>query len=358
MLPLICNEINLATCKFAAKEEKMSDLISVIVLAYGPELFLSECVASIMDSIDVELELIVIDNGSPAVVDLPVNDPRIRVHYPGFNTGFSGGCNLGVQLAKGKKLVFLNSDAIVEPNAIANLVKPLGDKEVGLTAGVVLLGSEHEKIFSIGNPIHYLFFSWTGGLGDIYQTGTLSSEITGIPGSFFSSSIGHWEAIGGFEEEFFAYAEDANISIKSWQMGKKVLIEPSAVAYHHYDHKRHLNKMFLVERNRLINLLTLYKMSSLVILLPVIIPTEVGILLVAIRQGWGRQKFRGWVWLINNLSYLRESRRKVSAKKSDRSWINRLGSDMKIPEDFEFNVPVFVNRSLRFYFQAVGRFLG
>ena len=110
-----------------------------MVLAYGTEPLLGDCVSAVLASQRVDVTVYVVDNGAaPAVQQLPP-DPRLTVLSPGMNTGFAQGCNLGAAGGDADIIVFVNSDAIVAPGAVDALVGALDDEAVGLVTGCVLL---------------------------------------------------------------------------------------------------------------------------------------------------------------------------------------------------------------------------
>ena len=99
-----------------------------MICAYGPEPHLAEVVAAIRASEGARRG----DRGrqrQPACAGL---DPEVVVLEPGENTGFARGCNLGVQAASGSTVVFVNSDAFVEPDCLALLHGELSDPAVAL----------------------------------------------------------------------------------------------------------------------------------------------------------------------------------------------------------------------------------
>src|ERR1700722_11666280 len=105
--------------------------VSVIILAYGDEPLLASSVKAVLDSRDVDVEVILVDNGASTITDV-VADPRVHLLSPGENTGFAGGCNLAVAHATREVLVFVNSDLIVRDDAISFLVAGLESLDVGL----------------------------------------------------------------------------------------------------------------------------------------------------------------------------------------------------------------------------------
>ncbi len=329
--------------------------VSVVVLAYGEESLLNECVRAILASTRVNIELIVVDNGSPAITSL-VADPRLRVVSPGFNTGFAGGCNFGVRETTSPLLAFVNSDLIVSPNAIHLLVNRLNDEGVGLVTGAVLLPGTPLVVNSIGNPIHYLMFSWAGDYGEDFERHRHDEDVAGISGALFACTTSHWQFLDGFDEEYFAYAEDADISLRTWQAGLKVVFEHRATGEHHYEFSRRTEKWFWLERNRLIGFLTFFTVPMTIMLLPIFIVVEIGVMYSAIRSGWWRQKIQAWSWIFAHRTYLRQRRQRIKgARVSGSQWLNVLSSTIDIPDEFDLHVPQVVNSVLKFYWSFIRR---
>lgn len=328
--------------------------VSVIILAFGDEPLLGESVTAALDSKDVEVEVVVVDNGSASIDDVP-HDPRVLVITPGDNTGFAGGCNLAASRANFGRLVFVNSDLIVQPDAIALLNSRLDDEAVGLATGAVLLPGDPPRVNSIGNPIHFLLFSWAGAYGEPFTDHDTEESVAGISGAFFACRRDHWDHVHGFDPTFFAYAEDADLSLRTWQAGKSIQFEPRAVGIHHYQFTKNNTKWFLLERNRVISLLTLYDRRSRWLLMPVIVPVEVGVLWAAWRGGWANEKIASWRWILTHRAYLRSRRRIVAAAKemSAAGWTDVVASEMHIPAEFGLRVPAAANWLLGKYWRAI-----
>lgn len=299
-------------------------VVSAIVLGHGPEPHLDACVRSVLSSVDddgdpLHLELIVVENGArDAVAALPA-DPRIIRVEPGTNLGFAGGCNAGVTRARGQVFVFVNSDAAVAPTAISALIQALDDPEIGMVTGSVRLAEQPGLMNTAGNPVHFLGFSWAGGFHDPQQRHAHAGEVTSVSGAFFAVRRASWVDLGGFDEQFFAYHEDVDLSLRVWQRALKVRYEPSAVACHHYEFSRSRRKQFLLERNRWITVLTVFPARILLAVLPAMLAVEIPLCALALKQGWLPDKLRGYWWLLVHSRYLRRRRARVQV-------MNRLGA--------------------------------
>jgi hypothetical protein len=93
-----------------------------------------------------------------------------------------------------------------------------------------------------------------------------------------------------------------------------IVVEPQADVLHDYVLERlDRRKEYYLERNRLVFVLTAYSARLLLLLAPVLVAVELGIAVLALRQGWLREKVGGWAWLAGHRSWLGERRRKTQA---------------------------------------------
>jgi GT2 family glycosyltransferase len=293
--------------------ETSAPTVSVVILAWGAEPVLEEAVTAVLQSTDVEVEVILVDNGctTDAVEKLrPLGN--VTVLSPGQNTGFAGGCNLGARHAAGEYLAFINGDAVVTPAALAHLVAALTD-DVALSSASLRLYDSPETMNSAGNPVHFSGLSWAGGLGDPAWQHSSQTDITSATGAATAVRADRFAALGGFCELMFAYCEDTELSLRCWQRGWRVVYVPEAIVLHRYEFSRNDKKYYLLERNRWILLTTLYQARTLWTLGPALLGLELGITATAVRQGWSRQKVAGWWWLWRHRGILAQRRREVQA---------------------------------------------
>jgi GT2 family glycosyltransferase len=298
--------------------------VSVVVPAFGEEPLLQECVGSAL--IERDVEVILVDNGceSDAVDRLEGRD-RLRIVKPGRNTGFAEGCNLGVSKSLGEFIVLLNSDAIARPGAIAALVSALDDPSVGISTASVRLLSDPARLNSSGNPVHYVGLTWSGNLGEVAASTSVTTEVAGASGAAMAVRKRDWDELEGFFAPMFAYYEDVEFSLRTWLAGRRVVYVPEAEVWHDYSFSRNRRKYFLLERNRLLMVLTVYQARTLATLALPLLGFEVAMLAMALRAGWLRQKLTSYWWLVTHISVVRERRRVVQgARKLDDTALFRL----------------------------------
>ena len=297
------------------------------------------------------VEVVVVDNGSdpsPEGLREPA-EATLRVVGDGNNLGYTGGANAGAESAEHDVLVFVNSDAIVEPSAATALAAALGDKSVGLVTGLVLLAEDPTVVNAAGNPVHLSLISWAGGFGEPAAEHNTAKCSASISGALFAVRRDDWQRLGGFHELLFAYQEDVDLSLRTWIGGMEVRFVPEARARHFYEFNRNANKWYLLERNRLATLLTVYERDTLLALAPILVLTEAGVWYLALRQGWWRQKAAGYRWLWQQRSALRERRAVVQGSRTvyDTVLMHRLCATIQPSPGFGLTVPATVNRLMR-----------
>ncbi|MEV0723333.1 glycosyltransferase family 2 protein [Micromonospora purpureochromogenes] len=290
--------------------------VTAVMLAYGAEPYLVDAARAVLDSTDVDIDLIVVDNGCTGDgIDVVKGFPGVRVIRPEENTGYSGGCRVGAAEATGEWLAFVNSDAIVTPDALAKVVAVAGEPGVGAAMASIRLADSPELINTSGNPLHFTGLSWAGGNGEPASAHAVRATVPSLSGCCFVINRALWRELDGFAAEYFAYHEDTELSLRLWQRGLRLEYVPDAVVRHHYEFSRNALKLYLVERNRLVTLLTAYETRTLVVLAPVLLLTEAAMLAAALAGGWVKQKFRGWGWLWTNRAWLKSRRRQLQSER-------------------------------------------
>lgn len=117
-------------------------LISVIVPIYKVQDYLDECIESIINQTYSNIEVILVDDGSPdrcpqMCDEWAKRDSRIRVVHK-KNGGLSSARNAGLDVAKGEYISFVDSDDFICKDALDNLYNKIkGDKSIGITSGLI-----------------------------------------------------------------------------------------------------------------------------------------------------------------------------------------------------------------------------
>jgi GT2 family glycosyltransferase len=291
---------------------------SVVIVGYNSGQFLHDCIDSICRN-EAGVEVIIVDNASTdgAVSGVQADFPAVCVVRSEHNVGFGAGNNLGAARANGKYLVFLNHDTVVTDGWLEALVGPLvKDPSVGLVTPKVLLKGNPDRINVAGLDVHLSGLSMCRGLGEPRDTLDREAEVAAISGVAFAVRRDLFHTLEGFDEDFFLYMEDVDLSLRAWLAGYRCLYVPRAVVLHNYEEvKIGTRKTFWVERGRYLLLLKALQPRTLFALLPTLLLAEV------ITCGWVLwrnptaivQKLRAWWWVLAHRLQIAEKRRRVQA---------------------------------------------
>jgi GT2 family glycosyltransferase len=230
------------------------------------------------------------------------------------NVGFGAGCNRGAREVDADVLVFVNPDTVVQPGAVQALERGLAAPDVGVVQARLRLLQRPELLNSSGNVVHVSGLAWPGGYGDPAEELASPQDIAYASGAALAIRRDVFNELGGFTEELFLYQEDLELSWRAHLHGLRVLVLPEADVLHDYVLERPgRQKEYYLERNRLIVVLSAFSGRLLLMLAPVLLAVEAGIVLVAWRQGWLREKARGWIWLARNRAWLAAHRRETQS---------------------------------------------
>src|SRR6266545_5032346 len=115
----------------------LQPLFTVVVPTYGRQRFLEEAIDSILAQRMVDLEVIVVDDGSPQPVALP-EEPRTRIVRRPRNGGPAAARNTGMAEARGRYLAFCDDDDILEPHRLTLALEGLARAPITICWGTYL----------------------------------------------------------------------------------------------------------------------------------------------------------------------------------------------------------------------------
>jgi GT2 family glycosyltransferase len=222
-------------------------LVSVIIINYNNKNYLNRCIDSILNQTYKNIEIIFIDNKSNDLsydyVIEEYSDKEINFIRNEVNNGYAGGANQGIKISKGEYVVILNPDIIMEYNFIEELVNYIkDDNKIGAISGKLLKYDFNKDIKtkyidSAGIEMYRSGKSKDRGQNEL-DTGAYDNieEVFGICGAapMYRKSALQEIKINEeyFDEDFFSYKEDIDISWRLNLYDYKNIYYPRAVAYH------------------------------------------------------------------------------------------------------------------------------
>jgi hypothetical protein len=275
-------------------------LISVVVVNWNRKELLRACLLSLRRQSGVTFETIVVDNGSTdGSADLAETEFGARVIRNPENRGFCAANNQGIAAAQGEFIALLNNDAEAEPGWLHALHAACSRApEVGMAASKVLVWEEPGRIDKVGHLIFPDGQNRGRGSGAL-DRGQFDreEEVLWPDGCAAMYRKAMLDEIGGFDEDFFAYADDAELGLRARIAGWKCMYTPRAIVRHHRGStlgKSSPQRLELIERNRVLLALKLFPWS-LLWLNPLFFAVRVGAGVLMARRGAGdTAHFQGW----------------------------------------------------------------
>ncbi len=258
-----------------------SPFFSIIIPVFNSLFYLRKLLSSILNSKFSLLEVIIIDNGS--------NDGTedfIKKNYPFFlyrklsrNFGFPKAVNEGVKLSKGKYILVMNADIIIEKKFFSNFYRRINKSpDIGMWQPLILY-PEGRKIYSKGLYISRARRFYNIGEGKIYNGEKKEEEIFGPSGccAIYKRELMEDIKIKNeyFDEDFFFLLEDFDLAWRARRKGWKTIYYPGAVAYHFGRITfSNLFRQYLTFRNRYLIIIKNESLRKIIKDFPYILPYE------------------------------------------------------------------------------------
>jgi GT2 family glycosyltransferase len=204
--------------------------LSIIIVSYRCWSRLDACLKSIASQQMEDIEVIVVDNNSDdgLAQSFMVNHPQVEFILQDINGGFSQACNRGAREAKGDWLLFLNPDTILQPDTLKPLIQKATQESSWKLIGIKQL-NDHGK----DTQPHGLFLKWWNVWPSIRILQQLlnptkskhrwSKDLVSFPdwisGAFVLIRKKDLEELGGWDERFWMYYEDMDLSKRAADRG-------------------------------------------------------------------------------------------------------------------------------------------
>ena len=210
---------------------------SIIIPNLNGAGWLRDSIESIWAQTEQDFELIIIDNASTdeslAIAESYVGRERYTLIKNNVNTGFSAAVNAGIKIAKGKYAVMFNNDAFAEPQWLEKLIETAEqDDKIFAVQSLMIRHFERDICDDAGDYV--TIFGWACKRGDGFYARRYSKNkriFSACGGaSLYRKSI--LDEIGYFDELFFAYFEDVDLSWRANSLGYKNRLCAEAKCYH------------------------------------------------------------------------------------------------------------------------------
>jgi GT2 family glycosyltransferase len=227
--------------------------LSIIIVSFNTKEITKKCLLSLKKNFiryPLDHEIVVVDNnsqdGSPQMLlDLEKQQDNLHIYLSKKNLGFGKASNFGVDKSKGKYLLYLNSDVIIDDIDFRDLTKLMEmQKNIGaLTVKVVLPNNEIDPASHRGFPTLWRSFTYFSGLEKTFFNIPILNKLFGgyhlvelnlneiheidVPtGAFLFTKREIVNIFGGFDKDYFAYGEDIEMAFQIKKLGYKIIYYP------------------------------------------------------------------------------------------------------------------------------------
>ena len=252
----------------------MNPSVEIIIPHYRGDVMLERCITSLAQTTYREHSICIVDNlsGEDAANEkLKQRFSSLRILQMSYNAGFAGGCNTALALSSADYVVFMNDDAVVEPDWLEPLVEAAeADRKVAALQPKILSLQHHR----LGRNV----FDYAGGAGGlidrlgypycygrtVHGTESDRGQYDHVSRIFWASGVAMFARrsviteLGGFDEDFFMHMEEIDLCWRLLLNGYRIASVPASVVYHEGGAslaKNSPEKTYLNHRNNLAMLL-------------------------------------------------------------------------------------------------------
>ncbi len=334
----------------------MPPKIAIIYLSFHCQPYIDDVISALkkLSYPKDRMAFVIVDNPHPqygssvryledTVVPLSgVEMPRVVLLPQKENLGFAGGNNVGIKWAieNGFDYVYFhNNDGFMAAGCLEPLVAAMEqDKIIGAAQSLMLMHPETNLINSAGNSFHYLGLAFCRGLRVKRDSVVFKpvEEIAYASGAALLMRVDLLKQYGLWDSDFFLYHEDLEYSLRLRSLGYKIVLVSNSVFYHKYSFSRNKEKFYYIERNRFGVVLMYFKWATLLLLFPIAIILELGLVFFAIKNGWFKEKLKAYKYWMNfkNVSLWMSKRKRIQAarKVADKILLDRAVSTVVFDE--------------------------
>ncbi len=222
--------------------------LSIVIINHNTKALTNQTINSVLNGTDgLDYEIIVVDNSDKSDEFYFSDRDNIKVISGVENKGFGNACNIGASKAKGEYLLFLNSDTIVENEAIyKSLIYLKSNKDIGILGIKTFLedgtfDNGCKRGFPTPMTALYYFLGFDkkhpenrkyGAYHQTFIDNNKTSEVDAVSGAFMIIKKQLYDELGGFDEAFFMYGEDLDICYRAKEKGYKVVYFADAFITH------------------------------------------------------------------------------------------------------------------------------
>jgi len=312
---------------------KKIPIVSIIVLNWNGKSWLEECLSSIYKQSFRNFEVILADNNSSddSIEYTKKNWPGVKILKLSKDFGYAGGNNRAARTARGEFILFLTNDVKIPKSFLKELYTVAKEKKTILFCPR-MLNYNGKEVFPKDKK-----YSGMGKYG--YPIPAKQPFYVDGAALFMEKSV--FEELGGFDEDYFMFQEDVDLSWRARLLGYKIVPLESAKIFHfgggtvvgsrknNGRHKTSTLRRYHTEKNALSNLLKNYEFKNIIYVIPVFLILgwgEAFLYLLTGQVSGSIAILRAHLWNLINLGKILAKRRKIqkTRKVSDKEILKHI----------------------------------
>jgi GT2 family glycosyltransferase len=210
--------------------------ISILIVTWNSGKYLERCLENLSRQTFRAFEVLIIDNGSTDGSLDSINQrwPNLPIRLEKFteNRGFCVANNIGVQLATTPWVALLNSDAFPEPAWLENLARATEKYPGAFFSSCLLQANQPDRLDGEGDVYHASGLAWRRNYNLPYRQDAPEREIFSACAAAALYPRAAFLAVGGLDEDYFAYHEDVDLGFRLRLAGLKCYHIPAAIVHH------------------------------------------------------------------------------------------------------------------------------
>ena len=225
--------------------------VSVIIVNWNTREMTLECLRSLYaQTVTTDFEVLLVDNGSHdgSAAAIAAAFPQVRLLAESVNHGFAVANNLAIKLARGRRVLLLNTDTVVLNGAVDRIVQFADRRPAARIWGGRTLFGDHSLNFTScwQRMTLWSVTCFAFGLTKAFPRSNFFNpegltawkrdsvrEVDIVTGCFLLIDTALWHQLGGFDPIFFMYGEEADLCLRARKFGARPVITPEATIIHY-----------------------------------------------------------------------------------------------------------------------------
>lgn len=206
----------------------------VIVVSYNCADFVNKVIECLRAQTEQDFEVVIVDNASTDVDAIAVpDDPRFTLMRLDRNLGFAAANNLGAAGARTPWIVTLNPDAFPQPDWLENLYRAArANPDVAMLGSTQLFADDPRMVDGLGDRYSVYGIAWRARHRYYADPPYYSGEVFSPCAAAAMYRRSDFEAVGGFDEDFFCYCEDVDLGFRIQLRGGRAIQVGDAIVHH------------------------------------------------------------------------------------------------------------------------------